>query len=117
MEEINVITSVSQKDGKYGIALGKDNWFNGDGTCLAKKGDKVKVTFEVNGTWKNLSKIEVVEEAKVVENASEVNGRLRRITDCVLAADEDFRNDKIPKSEIFEHAKTLYNAVLEIGKL
>lgn len=63
MEEKGKITSVNQKPGKYGIALGQDNWYNGMGTCPAKKGDQVKVTFEVNGQWKNIKNIEVLSSA------------------------------------------------------
>ena len=65
MNEVGAITSLNQKEGKYGIALGKDNWYNGMGTCPANKGDVVNVTFEVNGQWRNIKNIEVVSSSYV----------------------------------------------------
>lgn len=60
MNEKGIVTAVNQKQGKYGVALGNNNWYNGMGTCPAKKGDEVNVEFVVNGQWKNIKDIQVL---------------------------------------------------------
>lgn len=71
-----IVTAVSQKDGKYGIALGKDNWFNGYGECPCKKGDNVEVVYEVNKGFKNINQVYLdSQESKVdliIEGKSKV---------------------------------------------
>ena len=69
---------------------------------------------EVNGkvynniTGFNEAKGEVDEKE---ESGVDKNSRLRRTTDCILSADQDFREGKIEKQEVFEHAKGLYNMI------
>lgn len=60
-----VVTSVSLKDGKYGISIGPNNWFNGFGECPCKKGDQVDITYHVgtNG-FKNIEEVYVSKEQK-----------------------------------------------------
>ena len=57
------VTAVSQKEGKYGIALGTGNWYNGDGIAPCRKGDEVEITYEVNGQWKNIEQVFVGKSA------------------------------------------------------
>ena len=60
MEKVKgVITAVSQKEDKYGIAMGTGNWFNGYGKAPCNKGDEVEITYQVNNNFKN---IEVIRE-------------------------------------------------------
>ena len=72
-KEKGKVTSVSQKPGRYGIALGKDNWFNGKGNCPCKKDDEVEIAYNVNGTFKNIETVyggkPATEEEKVSEEA------------------------------------------------
>ncbi len=62
-----VVTSVAPKDGKYGISLGKDNWFNGFGECPCSKGDEVEINYEVKNGFKNIKELNVT---KKQENAA-----------------------------------------------
>ncbi len=63
MEELSrekgQVTAVSDKGTKYGIAIGKDNWFNGMGKVPCKKGDNVEVTYKQEGMWKNIDQVYV----------------------------------------------------------
>ena len=52
-----MIQAVNQTDGKYGILLTKF-WFNAFGDCQYKKGDFVRVEYEMNGKHRNIKKIE-----------------------------------------------------------
>ena len=115
MEETGKVTSINQKPGKYGIALGQDNWYNGMGTCPCKKGDEVKITFVVNGQWKNIEKVEVLTQAKEVEHGADKNARLRRALDCVMEANQTWREGKIEKSEVADYAKSLLETAFLIG--
>ena len=69
MEKIKgIITAVSQKEGKYGIAMGTGNWYNGFGKTEVNKGDEVEITYELNetnsGTFKNIDQIYVLKKAE-----------------------------------------------------
>lgn len=56
------VTAVNQRNNEdgtprnYGIALGKDNWYNGLGTLPCKKGDEVELCYQQVEQWKNLEK-------------------------------------------------------------
>lgn len=59
-----VITAISQKEDKYGIAIGKGNWYNGFGQAPCNKGDKVEIDYEQNGTFKNVKGCKVLESGE-----------------------------------------------------
>lgn len=54
------VTAVSNKGDKYGITIGKDNWFNGNGNAPCLKGDNVEVTFRPNGNFRNIVDVKVI---------------------------------------------------------
>lgn len=67
-----IVTAVSQKEGKYGVALGKDNWFNGYGECPCKKEDNVEITYEVNKGFKNIDQVYVNKEEPEIKKESKI---------------------------------------------
>jgi len=74
MEKVKgVITSVSQKEGKYGIAMGSGNWYNGFGKAPCNKGDEVEITYEVNGNFKNINQVYVDKKAEKSTEPSDSN--------------------------------------------
>jgi len=75
MEKVKgVITAVSQKEGKYGIAMGTGNWYNGFGKAPCNKGDEVEITYEQNGTFKNIDQVYVSKKSETSQtNPSESN--------------------------------------------
>lgn len=108
MEEINTVTTVNQKDGKYGVALGKDNWYNGMGTCPVRKGQKVKITFEVNGMWKNIKNIEVVDDGFNIADKADIAqmSKMKNMTNarvCALTCAKDIAlADNTPEAKLTE---------------
>jgi len=117
MEEIGTVTSVSQKHDpeKYGISLGKDNWFNGFGTAPCNKGDRVKIDYEQNNAFKNIKKVEVLftkapaqtdnqkamQEASILKNKT--NARCSALTNATNLCIAEY-GDKINKELVLATA-------------
>jgi len=65
MEKVKgTITRVSQKEGKYGIEMGTNNWYNAFGKAPCDKGDEVEITYEVNGVFKNIQQVYVIKKGE-----------------------------------------------------
>lgn len=112
MEKITgIVTSVSQKDGKYGFTIGKNNWYNGFGECPCKKGEKIEVSYEVNGTFKNIDKVTVLEKA--AEKSEIQYGRDPEVivrTDCYrMAVDLHIADNQV---DISQTAEDLFNKIM-----
>lgn len=112
-----LVTSVSQKEGKYGISLGKDNWFNNYGECPCKKGDEVEITFEVgkNG-FKNIKEVKVTkkQETSTREFHEDKNASMlvSYAKDLVVAGMEK----GLPEKDIKEAMSNAAEAVIEAYK-
>ena len=76
-----IVTGVSQKDGKYGFTIGKNNWYNGFGECPCSKGDEVEVTYETNGLFKNVQNVYVGKkaEANVPSDSNKYNMQMSKL--------------------------------------
>jgi len=124
MENISVL-NVTEKDKKAGgkflsveSASGKLSCFDDTLFDDLKKavGNEVEVDIVTKGNYKNIVDLgKVLGSAKQV-NTMDDNARLRRITDCVLAANEAFVAEKLTKEEVYTHAKGLFEVVNQIDE-
>lgn len=117
MEKANgLVTSVSQKEGKYGISIGPDNWFNGFGTAPCKKGDTVEVDYEVgNNDFKNIKEVKVTKTQEITQKGFHEDKNASQLTsyakDLVIKAME-----KAEIKDIKEAMSTAADAVTEAYK-
>ena len=112
MDKLEGIVEFIKRD-KKGLKLqNNDKWFSSQfiDNIECSKGDKVSISLNKKGF---LEKVEVLEKS-TIESGADMNARLRRITDCVLSADQDFREGKIKKEDIFNHAKALHDMIFLI---
>lgn len=58
MEQVTGTVKAKRKDGK-GIMI-DESWYSSRGQVPCNKGDEVKVSYEVNGRWNNISNVEVL---------------------------------------------------------
>lgn len=70
-----IVSGINQKEGSYGVIIA-DIWYNGNGTCPVNKGDQVELEYEVNGEWRNIKKITVVDAAGTAEKFTETTGTI-----------------------------------------
>jgi len=81
MEKVKgIITAVHEKDGKYGIAIGRDNWYNGHGKCPCQKGDEVEITYEQNEQWKNIKQVYVSKQKPKVKDEFKPNTEIQQMS-------------------------------------
>jgi len=66
METKGKVEQVSNKDGRYGIKIA-GTWYNGWNNSPVNKGDEVNVEFEVNGNFKNIKKVNLLNKAPIEE--------------------------------------------------
>ena len=86
IEENNVIgtvTAISNKNGKYGVCLNKDTWFNGDGECPVSKGNVVEINFIKNGQWNNVVEIKKIDENTIPPKKEIDNKKVLMLTSYV----------------------------------
>jgi len=113
------ISRVSNKDGNFGIQLqesGSDVWYNGYGEAGCKMGDKVDVEYVINGQWKNVKKLEVLESSPEKPDTALEASRRRHATDCVLKSADMIIAGKISRDELESEAKRLFKAIDTITK-
>jgi len=99
MEKVKgVITAVSQKEDKYGIAMGTGNWFNGYGKAPCNKGDEVEITYQVNNNFKNIDQVYVstkTTESEVPSDSNKYNLQMSKLKNktnariCALTCAKD----------------------------
>ncbi|MCH7568419.1 MAG: hypothetical protein IIA87_03275 [Nanoarchaeota archaeon] len=109
-----VLTKVSYKADKnsYGVEIGQGNWYNGFGEPGCKKGDKVEIEFEVNGQWKNVSSLKVLEASSEPDQKTSY-GRDPEVivkTDCYKMAVDLHIAD--PTKDIESTAEELYKKIM-----
>lgn len=113
-----IVTTISQKEKGFGIALGKDNWYNGYGKCPVNKGDEVEIEYVEDGKWKNIKDIKVLTKAPEKLNGADENARKRRALDCIFKAIDYSFNAKgkdLNQDEIKALAKQWYDDAEEIA--
>jgi len=89
MEKVKgIVKSVNNKGKNYGINI-DDVWYNGFNDSPVNKGDNVEVDFEINGQWKNVSKITLLNEApKEEQNNKTVSMYVSYAKDIFIAGTE-----------------------------
>lgn len=62
-----IVAGINQRQGKYGFTFEEEKsvWYNGKGDCPCKKGDKIDLTYVINGQWKNVQQIYKSEQPPV----------------------------------------------------
>lgn len=72
METITgIIEAISQKEKRYSLKIG-DSWYGSFGKAPCKKGDRVSVTYKIDGNWKNIDNLNVVEKSPDIVPANEI---------------------------------------------
>jgi len=118
MEIQGVITKISTKNpGKYALSIDGAEWYGGFGASPVKKGDEVKITYTQNGQWKNIQDVVLLKAGTSSQGSMDDNAKQRRILDCILSADSDFRAGVIKKEEVFDHAVSLWDMIQTIDLL
>ena len=116
--EKGTVTAVSQKEKGYGITLGKDNWFNGFGTCPVKKGDEVDVTFEENEFGKSIKKVEVTKESPKQTQSTQSSGYGKSPEDQRRIVRQSSIGYAVETLKLLnEHEKEKLSTLLEASKL
>ena len=114
MKTKGIVSAVKQREKGYSIKVGPD-WYGGFGKLPCKQDDEVEFEFEESGDWKNISEIDVVKSAPETPDKSNVDARLRRITDCVIGANTTLRGGQIKKEDVVPYAQSLFKAVQVIS--
>ena len=114
-------TTKGQTYWSFDTSEGRINCFDSAiGGPAAEKGvgKLCEVSIMKDGKYTNLTGFHNVlgDAIKQEEDSGHYDAKMRRITDCVLAAHEAFTDDKIEKKEIFEHADALYQSILTIER-
>jgi hypothetical protein len=65
-EKTGVIKAISQKEERYSLTFDGATWYSDFGVCPCKKGDEVKLEYEINGNFKNIKKIDVLKKSDQV---------------------------------------------------
>lgn len=118
------VFSVNQKDGKYGISLGENEWYNGMGTCKAEKGDKVEISYVVNGQWKNIKFVKILEKSQKIvpidtNIANKEMSKLKNLTNAKICALENavklvLANETIAPEDKKIESVSLFNEFVEL---
>lgn len=121
MEKITgKVQAVSDKEGKYGINI-EGTWVNGFGKPPANKGDEVEVEFEINGIYKNLKSIKVLnntpepKESKELDNTKLVSVLTSYAKDLTIAIlQNDIAQKKTAKEAMTEASEIVLESYLKI---
>lgn len=105
LNDTGTVSAVKQHPSKYGIRMNEE-WYGGFGQCPVKKGDRVIITYKLNGKYKNITTVEVTEEAKIESRDNVVDDIHLQV--CLKAAASVLSGSQKTTEDLVSYTKDLY---------
>jgi hypothetical protein len=105
LNDKGTVSAVKQHSTKYGILMNGE-WYGGFGQCTVKKGDQVVISYKLNGKYKNITNVEVKEEATVESRDNVVDDIHLQV--CLKAAASVLSGSQKTTEDLVSYTKELY---------